>query len=242
MTESRLYTELAEWWPLVSPPEDYAEDAAEFARVFRDVCDASPQTLLELGCGGGHTASHLKRDFELTLVDASPAMLDLSRALNPECEHLGGDMRTLRLGRTFDAVLIHDAIMHMTTAADLRAACETAHAHCCPGGAALFVPDCVRETFVAGTTCDGRDGGGRGLRFVEWTHDPEPGASTFVSDFAYLLRDRDGTVRTAQDRHVYGLFSRAEWLTILREVGFSARTVVLDFPSGAAEGFVGVKE
>ena len=41
-------------------------------------------------------------------------MLELSRTLNPDCEHLEGDMRTLRLGRTFDAVLIHDAVMYMT--------------------------------------------------------------------------------------------------------------------------------
>jgi len=35
-------------------------------------------------------------------------MLELSRTINPELEHLVGDMRTIRLGRTFDAVLIHD--------------------------------------------------------------------------------------------------------------------------------------
>ena len=47
-------------------------------------------------------------------------MLALSRALNPECEHLAGDMRTLRLGRVFDAVFVHDAVCYMTTRADLR--------------------------------------------------------------------------------------------------------------------------
>ena len=74
-------------------------------------------------------------------------MLELSRGLNPGCEHLLGDMRTLRLGRTFDAVLIHDAVMYMTSEADLRAALETAFVHLRPGGAAVVAPDCVRETF-----------------------------------------------------------------------------------------------
>ena len=36
----------------------------------------------------------------MTLVDLSEEMLAVSRELNPECEHLQGDMRTLRLGRT----------------------------------------------------------------------------------------------------------------------------------------------
>ena len=70
-----------------------------------------PGTLLELGSGGGNNASHLKARFNCTLTDISPDMLALSRTLNPECEHLEGDMRTLRLGRTFDVVFIHDAIV-----------------------------------------------------------------------------------------------------------------------------------
>lgn len=57
----------------------------------------------------------------LTLVDRSPEMLAVSFALNPECEHVVGDMRDMRLGRVFDCVLIHDAICYLTTEAELRA-------------------------------------------------------------------------------------------------------------------------
>ena len=46
-------------------------------------------------------------------------------------------MRTLRLGRTLDAVLVHDAVTYLTTDEDLRAAMETAFAHLRPGGAAV---------------------------------------------------------------------------------------------------------
>ena len=77
-------------------------------------------TLLELGSGGGNNASHLKKHFQMTLVDLSPGMLEVSRKLNPECEHLQGDMRSVRLGRSFDAVFMHDAIAYMTSAEDLR--------------------------------------------------------------------------------------------------------------------------
>ena len=59
---------------------------------------------------GGNNASHLSEHYACTLSDISPQMLTLSQGLNPGCEHVLGDMRTVRLGRTFDIVFVHDAI------------------------------------------------------------------------------------------------------------------------------------
>ena len=123
----RFYGELARWWPLVSPPEDYAEEAA-FAAVLLRSAARPVRELLELGSGGGHNAVHLKAHFAMTLVDLAPEMLAVSAAINPELEHVEGDMRTVRLGRTFDAVMIHDAIAYMLTEDDLRATFATAMA------------------------------------------------------------------------------------------------------------------
>jgi SAM-dependent methyltransferase len=224
----RFYGELAAWWPLFSAPEDYAEEAAFYEHRLLEACEPPARTLLELGSGGGNNASHLKARFEMTLVDLSPGMLEVSRALNPECEHGVGDMRSVRLGRQFDCVLIHDAICFMTTQADLRAALETAFVHCRPGGAALFAPDHLRETFQPGTDHGGHDGGGRGLRYLEWSWDPDPTDSTCLVAYAFLLRERDGSLSVEADRYVEGLFSRAEWLRLLAEVGFEAKAVPCD--------------
>ena len=95
----RLYTDLAPWFHLLTHPSDYGEEAAFVTRVVDEVVEGEARTLLELGSGGGNNASHLKARFECTLSDVSPEMLALSKTLNPECEHLVGDMRTLRLGR-----------------------------------------------------------------------------------------------------------------------------------------------
>ena len=100
----RLYDEFASWWPLLSAPADYAEEAAFYARILNEAGRTRPRTVLELGSGGGSNASHLKARFEMVLVDRSDGMLAVSRALNPECEHIQGDMRRVRLGRQFDAV------------------------------------------------------------------------------------------------------------------------------------------
>ena len=223
MAEPRLYTDLADWWPLLSAPAEYEEEAAIYAGALLTACADTPRALLELGSGGGNNASHMKRRFEeVVLVDRSPGMLAVSRALNPECEHVEGDMRTLRLGRQFDCVFVHDAICYMTTEADLQAVADTAFAHCRPGGAALFAPDFVRETFRPGTGEGGHDGDQLALRYLAWTWDPDPTDDVYTVDYAYLLREADGSVRVVHDRHHEGVFPRAVWFRTLEAAGFTA--------------------
>jgi SAM-dependent methyltransferase len=237
-----MYSDLAEWFHLLTAPADYAFEAGVFRDAILAASDERPRTLLELGSGGGNNASHLKHAFTCTLTDLSPPMLALSATINPECEHLPGDMRTLRLGRTFDAVLIHDAIVYMLDERDLRAAMETAFVHLRPGGVAVFVPDYVRETFRTGTDHGGHDGAdGRGMRYLEWVHEPEPSGTTYTADYAYVLRDRDGTIRTVHDRHVASLFPRATWLSLLRDVGFEVRATVPHAEDQHGDLFVAVR-
>lgn len=223
----RLYDELAPWFHLLTHPSDYAEEAAYYTRVIEAVAgDGDVRTLLELGSGGGNNASHMKARFECTLSDISPGMLALSRSINPECEHVEGDMRTLRLGRTFDAVFVHDAVMYMTTEDDLRAAIETAAAHVRPGGVVLLVPDTLRDTFVPEVRHGGHDGqDGRSLRYLEWTHEPAPSSTTFDVDFAVLLREPGAPVRIVHDHQVLGLFEKTAWHRLIEEAGLELVTV-----------------
>ncbi len=50
---TRLYSDLAEWWPLMSAPEDYEEEAAFYSDTLIRGCTQRPRTMLELGSGGG---------------------------------------------------------------------------------------------------------------------------------------------------------------------------------------------
>jgi SAM-dependent methyltransferase len=224
--QPRMYHDLAPWFHLLTAPASYREEAAHALHLLTEACDAAPRTLLELGSGGGNNASHLKQHVALTLVDLSPEMLAVSRELNPDCEHVPGDMRGVRLGRTFDAVFVHDAIMYMTTDDDLLATMETAFVHCRPGGSALFTPDHVRETYESATRHGGHDGKGRSLRYLEWDWDPNPSDTMTEVQYALVLREHDGSTRVEHDRHVRGLFSRGTWLALLREAGFEAKSVV----------------
>lgn len=44
----RLYSEIAEWWPLISPPEEYADEIPRLRAAL-----GTPGRLLELGSGSG---------------------------------------------------------------------------------------------------------------------------------------------------------------------------------------------
>lgn len=235
----KLYGELSEWWPIFSTPADYREEVDFFARALIESGDPAPKRVLELGSGGGNSAFHLKQRFAMTLVDLSPHMLAVSRTLNPECEHLEGDIRTVRLGRTFDAVYVYDAICHMTTEADLRAVMQTAYEHLRPGGVALFVPDFVRETFVENTDHGGNDTDRGSVRFLQWTTDPDQRDTNYLVDFAILIRDLQGQTRLVHDRHVYGLFPRATWRRLLREAGFDLKTIKVALDDFGRDLFMG---
>jgi SAM-dependent methyltransferase len=213
-----MYSDLASWFHLLTHPSDYWDEAAFVSRVVDDVAIGEAATLLELGSGGGNNASHLKARFVCTLTDISPDMLALSRTLNPECEHLEGDMRTLRLGREFDVVFVHDAIGYLTTEGDLRAAIETAAVHVRPGGVVILTPDATTEIFQPKTDHGGHDGeDGRSLRYLEWVH-PATG-STYDVDYLIVARGPDEEVIVVHDRHTLGLFPRATWQRLIAAAG-----------------------
>jgi len=235
----RLYSEFASWFHLLTPPSSYVEEA-EFIRQILTSSSRSPiASVLEMGSGGGNNASHLKAHFTMTLTDLSPAMLDESRRLNPDCEHIQGDMCSMRLGREFDAVFVHDAVCHLTTRDDLAACMKTAFVHCRPGGVALFMPDSVRERFQSAVHHGGHDGDGRSIRYLEWSFDRDPSDNMYTVDFAYMLREGKGPVRVEHDTLVMGLFSSEEWLTWLRDTGFDARMIE---DANGREVFIGVTE
>jgi SAM-dependent methyltransferase len=224
-----MYSDLAPWFHLLTHPSDYWDEAAFVTRVAEEVAIREARTLLELGSGGGNNASHLKARFECTLTDISPDMLALSRTLNPECEHLEGDMRTLRLGRTFDVVFIHDAIGYLTTENDLSAAIETAAVHVRHGGVVILTPDATTEIFKPRTDKGGHDGeDGRSLRYLEWIH-PTTG-TTYDVDYLIIARGPGDELRVVHDRHTLGVFPEATWTRLISDAGLELVDTTVENP------------
>jgi SAM-dependent methyltransferase len=220
-----MYTDFAEYWTLISDPADYAEEARHWRDALRSRLGPGRHQILELGVGGGNNLSHLTSDFDAVAADISPRMIEQARKLNPGVEFHVGDMRSIRLERTFKAVLVHDAIAYMLTADDLRATFATAAAHLEPGGVFITAPDWLRETFrepfVEHTT---RSDGTVTFTHVEYTYDPDPTDAAIETLCWYLIRE-GADLRIEQDRHITGLFSLDVWLDLMREAGFDAEAV-----------------
>lgn len=236
LRQNRLYNDLAYLWPVISPPEEYAEEASRWRQVLRDKLGPGKHPILELGVGGGHNLYHLATEFRATAVDISENMLGLSRKLNPGVEHHLGDMRDIRLDYTFSAVLVHDAINYMLTEEDLRATFETARAHLRPGGVLILAPDWFRETFDGPSVMHwDRHKGDLELTFIEYVHDPDSNDTTIESIFFYMLKEQ-GQLRVEQDRHITGLFPLETWFRLMEECGFKVEHITYPAYEGGYGG------
>ncbi len=238
-----MYTDYANLWHLISSPGEYQTEAEFYTKIFLEKCRFTPKNILELGSGGGNNASYLKKSFQMTLVDISLQMLEVSRKLNPALEHIEGDMRRVRLGRTFDGVFIHDAIMYMTTEEDLYSALQTAAIHCKPNGILVVAPDEVKEIYQPYTDCGGNDDhldnyDGLSIRYLEWSYDPDPNDNTYTVDFAYMIKDQKNTIHLVKDRHILGIFHRNIWITLLNSAGFDPKIIQDPFER---ELFIGIR-
>jgi len=225
MNEKRLYQDLSWLWPLWGDPGgDYAEWCERVTRLVRQHARRETRTLLNMGCGGGKNAYNLKRNFAVTGIDISPAMLDLARSLNPDCTFLIADMRDCDLAQSFDAVLIDDSVSYMVNRAELRAVFTMAYRHLHPGGVMVVSPDETTETFQQnGTRVSYAEAKIRPANldvvFIENNYDPDPEDDVYDGLILYLIRE-DGKLRIEADRHTLGLFPLNVWRATLREVGF----------------------
>ena len=219
----------AHLWPVISPPEEYLEEARYWREALRAKLGPGRHRILELGAGGGHLLSHLTAEFRATAVDISEKMLALSQQLNSGVDHHVGDMRTIRLGCTFAAVLVQDAIGYMLSENDLQEVFATAKAHLEPEGVLIVAPDWLRDTFP-GTSVQHwiRRNDELELTFIEYLHDPDPNDTTIESLFFFILRN-GGEARVEQDRHLTGLFPLDTWLKLLGQAGFVVEQI--SFPA-----------
>lgn len=231
MPQPLLYQSLAHLWPRLSPPSDYEREAAtlrELLATLQIPGDRRPR-LLELGVGGGHTLSHLAADVDAVGVDLSAPMLEGCRRLVPSCRLVEADLRDVRLGSRFDAVLLHDAADYLLSSDDIARAAETLAHHVEPSGLVVVAPTYVSETFASHEVeVDQNDDGRDCLTFLSYVHDPDPADTEFEMLLVYLLNEA-GKLRVVEDRHRCGLFPSDTWLKALEEQGFSVEVRTEDF-------------
>jgi SAM-dependent methyltransferase len=234
----RLYHDLSWLWPIISPHEDYIEEGEFFIRLIIEYGGEGVKTILNLGSGGGALDWVLKREFNITRIDVSLPMMALAQKLNPEVEYIPEDMRSVRLNRKFNAVILHDAVAHMETLEELRAAFLTAYEHLERGGLLITFAEEWSEHFIQNRTeIKNHKKDNIELTYIENNYDPDPSDSTYECTFVYLIR-REGFLDIQTDRMALGIFPLKTWSEALREVGFEV--VQLQSPlANIADGLAG---
>ena len=221
---NRLYSELAWLWPLWGDPSEYAAYCENATRLIRKYAKRDARTLLNICCGGGKNIYNLKKQFNVTGLDLSPAMLNLARNLNPECRFIQADARNFLLSEKFDAILVDDGICYMTTEAELHSVFERCYDHLDAGGVMLVGPDDTKETFIQNESAlthatqnnkpDNID-----VIFIENDYDPDPDDTVYDALMIYIIRE-NGLLRIEHDLHYLGLFYLNTWQNLLKEIGF----------------------
>ena len=241
----RLYHDLAWLWPFWEDVTAYEAEAATIAREIEAHCLSGGRRLLDMGCGGGKTDRWLKCYFDVCGIDLSDTMLAQARALNPECTYLQADMRNAALDRTFDAVFINDALCHMKSEAELRAAFDTAYRHLAPGGVMVCLAETTKESFVQNRTqvsvaAAADKPADLDVTFVENHYDPDPADDTYEWTTVFLIR-RGGRLQVEQDVDIVGLFDLATWRRSLEQAGFRVHEVTHRFDGEDYPTFVNLK-
>lgn len=202
------YTSLAWTERILAPPGDLAEEAQIYIEAVKRNSGGKARTMLHLGCGAGGHDFHFKGHFEITGVDLCGEQLALARDLNPGVRYIQGDMRNIRLDRKFDAVVIPDSIMYMSTVEDLDKALLTSATHLVPGGVFLAVVH-PKELFRNNNfVYSGSDGD---TQVTVFENDHVVSDSTYEAAIVYLIR-RETELQIYNEVHTLGLFSNSEWM------------------------------
>jgi SAM-dependent methyltransferase len=220
------YNDLAWTEDLLADPADYEKEVGVYVELIRRQATEPPATLLHLGSGAGGHDRFFKRHFAMTGVDLSVGMLDKARVANPEVEYLEGDMRTVRLGRQFDVVVIPDSVDYMASLDDLRRAIETAATHLRPGGVLLVVAK-PAETFRDNNFAYTGARDDLHLTVLENNYINPFRPDCYEATLVYLVRRR-GELSIHTECHVLGLFAAATWDRVFRDAGFTMSAARLD--------------
>lgn len=120
--------------------KDYERECDLVEEAFERFAEGPVKSVLDLGAGtGNHALPLARRGYEVAGVDLSEEMVGIAREKAGEdgtrVDFRHGDLRDVRLGRRFDAVLLMFAVLgYQRTNADVRAALDNARAHLRPGG------------------------------------------------------------------------------------------------------------
>lgn len=118
-------------WTRMAADGEVTHGEADFVSTM----DPPPSSVLDAGCGTGRLAIELSgRGCDVVGVDLDVDMLAHARRRAPELTWLLGDLATVRLGRSFDAVVMIGNVMVFCRPDDRHRIVANLASHVAPGG------------------------------------------------------------------------------------------------------------
>jgi SAM-dependent methyltransferase len=203
--------------------KDYPAEAAELDRLIKESCPTA-RTLLDVACGTGAHLAELSHRYEVEGADLSPAMLAVARGRLPGIPLHQADMRTLDLGRSFDAVIcLFSSIGYVTDPSEMRSTVARLAAHVAPGGVLILDgwvrPDEWRESFRPEPDI-ARD---EEMLVVRLAHSRREGNVTEL-EMHHLVQTAEG-IDYFVERHRLALTPTADYVSAMEAAGLVTRVI-----------------
>lgn len=219
-----MYGKVARIYDLLyagSGMKDYDAEAHILHSLIQEA-SAGARTLLDVACGTGAHLDILRRWYSVEGVDASPEMLAVARRRLPEVPLHAADMRTLELGRTFDAVTcLFSAIGYVTDPGEMRATIRRLAGHVAPGGV-LIVDGWVRpEDWATGRRPAPEIASDDSTTVVRLAISRLDGPITDL-EMHHLVRDDDGIDYFVED-HRLALVPTPDYVAAFEAAGLTTR-------------------
>ncbi|MBS2545501.1 class I SAM-dependent methyltransferase [Catenulispora sp. NL8] len=175
------------------------------------------KSVLDLGCGTGAVLEQLACTYsDQAGVDLLPGMIDIAKKHRPELDLRVGDMRTVRLGRSFDVVIcVGNALAYLIEPEDVQAAFATFAEHCVPGGLLIIQTPTVYPPLDRNRNAKAEVSGRHAGVVIRYTRDPRD--ETFTMTRHWNFEDGERTTDVVRRR----VLSIEEQAVFANSVGFT---------------------
>ena len=179
---------------------------------------AGGRRLLEVACGTGQHTSHLSESFDVDGMDLDDGLLEVARQRCPNLRFVQGDMTSLDMGDTYDAITcLFSSIGYVVTEERLRQAIASMARHLKPGGVLLVEPWFDETTWKPGGI-HVLNAGSDTFKVVRMSTSTPAVDGVTRLEFHYLVGTPEG-VEHFTEIHELGLFTREQYEAAFRAAG-----------------------
>jgi len=222
MSQPLIYANNGQYYDLVYGWKDYKKEVEIIERLITKFKTNSGNKLLDVGCGTGEHLKYISKNYDCMGLDINQKLLSIASRKNNDIEFRQGDMINFDIDMKFDVItLLFSAIGYVRTLENLEKTLKNLFNHLNTGGILIIEPwfNKKSKSFKVNvpflTTFEGNDVKIARLSIAKIKGDFS------IMDTHYLVAENGGEVKHFSEKHTLGLFEKADFLKIMKSVGFS---------------------